>query len=462
MIFSSPMFFAVYLPVVLVLYYLSPRKVKNLTLFILSLIFYGWGEPVYVSLMLFSTVLDYTCGRMVDKYRGTKRSKLWLCVSVCANLGLLGIFKYSGFVVSSVNSLLGLSLKVPQLALPIGISFYTFQTMSYTIDVYRGEAPVQKDIIAFGTYVTLFPQLIAGPIVRYLDVAEQMKGRGHSFDKFGVGASRFVCGMSKKVLIANTLGRLWELMSQGQLSLVGSWLGIICYAFQIYFDFSGYSDMAIGLGHMLGFTFPENFNYPYVSRSITEFWRRWHISLGTWFREYLYIPLGGNRKGPKRQVVNMLAVWLFTGIWHGAGWNFLLWGLYYFVLLSIEKLFLLKHLKKLPVISNIYTLVAVLFGWVLFAFEDMGMVMTYAGAMLGSGVPFINSQAIYYLTTLAPLLMAAAVGSTQLPQKAYAALTKKDNIPAAAVSGVLIAAGLIASLAYLVAGTYNPFLYFRF
>ena len=462
MIFSSPMFFAVYLPVVLVLYYLSPRKVKNLTLFILSLIFYGWGEPVYVSLMLFSTVLDYTCGRMVDKYRGTKRSKLWLWVSLCANLGLLGIFKYSGFVVSSVNSLLGLSLKVPQLALPIGISFYTFQTMSYTIDLYRGDAPVQKDIIAFGTYVTLFPQLIAGPIVRYLDVAEQMKGRGHSFDKFGEGASRFVCGMSKKVLIANTLGRLWELMSQGQLSLVGSWLGIICYAFQIYFDFSGYSDMAIGLGHMLGFTFPENFNYPYISRSITEFWRRWHISLGTWFREYLYIPLGGNRKGPKRQVVNMLAVWLFTGIWHGAGWNFLLWGLYYFVLLSIEKLFLLKHLKKLPIISNIYTLVAVLFGWVLFAFEDMGMVMTYAGAMLGSGVPFINSQAIYYLTTLAPLLMVAAVGSTQLPQKAYVALTKKDNIPAAAVSGVLIAAGLIASLAYLVAGTYNPFLYFRF
>ncbi|MBQ5760955.1 MAG: MBOAT family protein, partial [Clostridia bacterium] len=352
MIFSSPLFLVLYLPLVLGIYYISPRRLKNLMLFMASLLFYGWGEPVYVSLMIFSTIVDYTHGMMVDKHRGTKKARYWLMSSILINLSLLGVFKYSGFVVSSLNSLLGTAIPVPALALPIGISFYTFQTMSYTIDVYRGDAPVQKDIIAFGTYVALFPQLIAGPIVRYLDVAEQMKGRTHSVDKFGEGASRFVCGLSKKVLLANTFGQIWEIMLNGPRSLVGAWLGIICYALQIYFDFSGYSDMAIGLGKMLGFDFIENFNYPYISRSITEFWRRWHMSLGTWFREYVYIPLGGNRKGPRRQILNMLVVWLATGIWHGAGWNFLFWGLYYFLFLMIEKLFLLKHLNRIPVLGH--------------------------------------------------------------------------------------------------------------
>ena len=462
MIFSSPLFIALYLPVVLAIYYISPRKIKNLLLFMASLLFYGWGEPVYVSLMIFSTVVDYTHGKMVDKYRGTQKAKYWLLSSVIINLGLLGIFKYSGFLAGTINSLFGLNLPVPQLALPIGISFYTFQTMSYTIDVYRGDAPMQKDIIAFGTYVALFPQLIAGPIVRYLDVAEQMKGRTHSVDKFGEGASRFVCGLSKKVLLANTFGQVWELMSGGSLSLLGSWLGILCYALQIYFDFSGYSDMAIGLGRMLGFEFIENFNYPYISKSITEFWRRWHMSLGTWFREYVYIPLGGNRKGPRRQIFNMLVVWLATGIWPGAGWNFLLWGLYYFIFLVLEKTFLLKYLNKSRVWSHIYTLIVVLFGWVLFALEDMSLVWAYMRALLGIGVPLANGSALYYLTTLAPLLVCGVIGSTPLPHKLYGKLTEKDGIPAAVLAGILLVIGFLSSTAYLVAGTYNPFLYFRF
>ena len=462
MIFSSPLFLVLYLPLVLGIYYISPRRLKNLILFMASLLFYGWGEPIYVSLMLFSTIVDYTHGMMVDKHRGTKKAKYWLLSSVVINLSLLGVFKYSGFVVSSLNSLLGTAIPVPALALPIGISFYTFQTMSYTIDVYRGDAPVQKDIIAFGTYVALFPQLIAGPIVRYLDVAEQMKGRTHSVDKFGQGASRFVCGLSKKVLLANTFGQIWEILLNGPRSLLGAWLGIICYALQIYFDFSGYSDMAIGLGKMLGFDFIENFNYPYISRSITEFWRRWHMSLGTWFREYVYIPRGGNRKGPRRQILNMLVVWLATGIWHGAGWNFLFWGLYYFLFLMIEKLFLLKHLNRIPVLGHIYTLAVVLFGWVFFAIEDMSVVTGYMQAMLGIDVPMVTESALYYLTTMAPLLACGLIGSTPLPKLIYSKLTAKDNLPAAALAGVLLVIGFLSSTAYLVAGTYNPFLYFRF
>lgn len=461
MIFSSPFFIAVFLPITLALYYISPRKVKNALIFILSLIFYGWGEPVYVGLMIFSTVVDFFHGMMVDRCRGTKRAKVFLWSSVIINLSLLGVFKYSGFLAETANSLLGLSLTVPKLALPIGISFYTFQTMSYTIDVYRGQAPVQRNIISFGAYVALFPQLIAGPIVRYKDVAEQLDGRDHSVDKFGQGASRFVCGLGKKVIFANTFGAVWEYFTAAEASLLGSWLGIICYAFQIYYDFSGYSDMAIGLGKMLGFTFPENFNYPYISRSITEFWRRWHISLGTWFREYLYIPLGGNRKGKGRQILNMLAVWLFTGIWHGAGWNFLLWGLYYFALLVIEKLFLLKYLEKSRVLSHIYTLVAVLFGWVLFAFEDISAAGSYAAAMIGLRGALTTPGAIYYLKTLAPLLTAAAIGSAPV-NRLWNRLTERDGLPAALLSTAAMTVCMLVSLSYLVAGTYNPFLYFRF
>lgn len=462
MIFSSPMFLIVFLPIALGLYYISPKKAKNLTLFILSLIFYGWGEPVYVSLMLFSTLVDYTHGIFVEKYRGTPKAKIFLASSVIINLALLSVFKYSAFVVGVINMIFGADIPVPQLALPIGISFYTFQTMSYTIDVYRGKAPVQRDIIAFGAYVALFPQLIAGPIVRYSDVASQMKGRAYTLDKFGEGASRFVCGLSKKVLLANTLGEIWQRLSVSSPSLLGAWLGIICYAFQIYFDFSGYSDMAIGLGKMFGFSFPENFNYPYISRSITEFWRRWHISLGTWFKEYLYIPLGGNRLGLGRQLLNMLVVWLCTGIWHGAGWNFLFWGLYYFFFLALEKLFLLRYLEKHRVLSHVYTLMVVCFGWVLFAVEDLPLVGSYLKAMLCIGVPLITAPTVYYFITLLPLLLAAAAGSTPWPIEFWEKLTAKDTIPSAALAVFAIIAGLTASCAYLVSGTYNPFLYFRF
>ncbi|MEA4920515.1 MAG: MBOAT family O-acyltransferase [Clostridiaceae bacterium] len=462
MIFSSPMFLIVFLPTALGLYYISPIKVRNLTLFILSLIFYGWGEPRYVGLMLFSTLVDYTHGMLVDKYRGTPRAKLFLWSSVIINLALLGAFKYSGFMASAFNGIFGADIPVPQLTLPIGISFYTFQTMSYTIDVYRGNAPVQRDIIAFGAYVVLFPQLIAGPIVRYSDVAEQMKGRTHTVDKFGEGAERFVCGLSKKVLLANTLGGIWKRLSVSAPSLLGAWLGIICYSFQIYYDFSGYSDMAIGLGKMFGFSFPENFKYPYISRSVTEFWRRWHISLGTWFRDYVYIPLGGNRRGLRRQLLNMLVVWLLTGIWHGAGWNFLFWGIYYFFFLALEKLFLLKYLEKYQVLSHVYTLAVVCFGWVLFAADDMEAVGSYLRAIICIGVPVATAPAVYYLATLLPLLAAAVVGSTPLPKKLWERVTVKDTIASAALAAFAIIAGLLASCAYLVSGTYNPFLYFRF
>ena len=458
MIFSSPLFIALYLPVVLAIYYISPRKIKNLLLFMASLLFYGWGEPVYVSLMIFSTVVDYTHGKMVDKYRGTQKAKYWLLSSVIINLGLLGIFKYSGFLAGTINSLFGLNLPVPQLALPIGISFYTFQTMSYTIDVYRGDAPMQKDIIAFGTYVALFPQLIAGPIVRYLDVAEQMKGRTHSVDKFGEGASRFVCGLSKKVLLANTFGQVWELMSGGSLSLLGSWLGILCYALQIYFDFSGYSDMAIGLGRMFGFEFLINFDYPYISRSITEFWRRWHISLSTWFKEYVYIPLGGNRRGMKRQIFNILTVWLLTGLWHGASWNFVLWGGYYAVLLIIEKLGLLKVLKRAPTaVTHIYTMFLVMLGWALFFFEDLGALGSFLAQLF---TPSSSAEAMPLILGYLPLLLTGSLAATPLWKKWK--ILKKDSTPAFWVETAALALMLLLCIASLASQSYNPFIYFRF
>lgn len=376
MVFSSLTFLLMFLPAVLIVYFAVPRRGKNAVLFIFSLLFYAWGEPIYVCLMIFSTVLDYSCGRLVEKYRGTSKQKIGLIISICVNLGLLFFFKYTDFFIGTVNGVFGTSIPQLNLPLPIGISFYTFQTMSYTIDVYRGDAKMQKNIISFGAYVSLFPQLIAGPIVRYQDIADQLDERTHSFDKFGDGAKRFVTGLGKKVLLANNIGLLWSTISATEaasLTTVGAWLGIIAFAFQIYFDFSGYSDMAIGLGKMFGFSFLENFNYPYISKSVTEFWRRWHMSLGTWFRDYVYIPLGGNRKGLPLQIRNIAVVWLLTGFWHGASWNFVLWGVFYGILLVCEKLFLLKWLKKVPsFVGHIYTMLTVLLGWVLFAFDDFG------------------------------------------------------------------------------------------
>ena len=483
MVFSSLTFLFLFLPAVLLVYYCVPsfqgkdkgysffssHVLRNLVLFLFSLLFYAWGEPVYVVLMLFSILLNYVSGMLVDRYRGNRKAKVVLFWSVLINVVLLGVFKYGDFVVGNLNALLGTSIPLPGLPLPIGISFYTFQTMSYTIDVYRGDTKLQKNIVSFGTYVTLFPQLIAGPIVRYATVAEQMDHRRETIDQFSDGIQRFITGLGKKVLIANNVGIIWSQLSalpDNQASVLGSWVALFAYFFQIYFDFSGYSDMAIGLGKMFGFTFLENFNYPYLSKSITEFWRRWHISLSTWFKEYVYIPLGGNRRGLGRQIFNMAVVWLLTGIWHGASWNFLFWGVYYFLLLLLEKLFLLKWLQKHPVIAHCYTIFFVLLGWALFAFDSLPQVLTFMGRPFGiGGVSLVNSMAVYTLLSNLLLLLVAAVGSTPYPTRAVKNLLlrgkKREGLKTLIVCVGSLCLFLIC-VAYLVDGTYNPFLYFRF
>lgn len=467
MVFSSLTFLMLFLPAVLLIYFAVPRQGKNAVLFIFSLLFYAWGEPIYVGLMIFSTVLDYTCGWLVEKYRGTSKQKIGLLISVFTNLSLLFFFKYTDFFIGTINTVFGTDIAMLNLPLPIGISFYTFQTMSYTIDVYRGDAKVQKNILSFGAYVSLFPQLIAGPIVRYQDVADQLNERTHSFDRFGDGVKRFVTGLGKKVLLANNIGLLWDAISKTaaeNLTTLAAWLGIIAFAFQIYFDFSGYSDMAIGLGKMFGFEFLENFNYPYTSKSVTEFWRRWHISLGTWFRDYIYIPLGGNRKGLPIQIRNIAIVWLLTGFWHGASWNYVLWGVFYGLLLMAEKLFLLKWLKKAPAfVGHIYTMFAVLFGWVLFAFEDFGKGIAFLKTMFGGGSGFISNSTLYQILSYLPLLIVCLVAATPLAKKIYGKLScKAGEVVLLTVDSVRIAGIMLLSIAYLISGSYNPFLYFRF
>lgn len=467
MVFSSLTFLLLFLPMFLGAYFLAPgNKTKNVILFAFSLLFYSWGEPIYVALMLFSTALDYTCGIMVDRHRGTRGAKIALLISVIVNIGLLGVFKYSDFIIHNLNALTGLTVPQPNLLLPIGISFYTFQTMSYTIDVYRGDAKVQKNILSFGAYVSLFPQLIAGPIVRYQTIADQIDDRVHSVDLFGNGVKRFVCGLGKKVLLANNIGLIWKTVSElpgNQLTVVGAWLGIIAFGLQLYFDFSGYSDMAIGLGKMLGFSFLENFDYPYISKSITEFWRRWHISLGTWFRDYVYIPLGGNRRGLGAQFRNIAIVWLLTGFWHGASWNYVLWGVFYGVLLIMEKFFLLRYLNKAPaIVGHIYTLFFVLMGWVLFAIEDMGQLGSYFSTMFG-GAAFCDRSTMYLLTTSLPLLLAGFFASTQIASRLYQRINQRCKaLPMALTDCAGVAAILLFSTAYLISSSYNPFLYFRF
>lgn len=467
MVFSSLTFLMLFLPSVLLIYFAVPRQGKNAVLFIFSLLFYAWGEPIYVGLMIFSTVLDYTCGWLVEKYRGTSKQKIGLLISVFTNLSLLFFFKYTDFFIGTINTVFGTDIAMLNLPLPIGISFYTFQTMSYTIDVYRGDAKVQKNILSFGAYVSLFPQLIAGPIVRYQDVADQLNERTHSFDRFGDGVKRFVTGLGKKVLLANNIGLLWDAISKTaaeNLTTLAAWLGIIAFAFQIYFDFSGYSDMAIGLGKMFGFEFLENFNYPYTSKSVTEFWRRWHISLGTWFRDYIYIPLGGNRKGLLIQIRNIAIVWLLTGFWHGASWNYVLWGVFYGLLLMAEKLFLLKWLKKAPAfVGHIYTMFAVLFGWVLFAFEDFGKGVAFLKTMFGGGAGFISNGTLYQILSYLPLLIVCLVAATPLAKKIYEKLSCKIGEGVLlTVDSLRIAGIMLLSIAYLISGSYNPFLYFRF
>ncbi len=471
MIFSSLTFLQGFLPLCLLLYFLVPRQGKNLVLLLASLLFYAWGEPVYVVLMIFSTLLDYGCGRAVEHFRAQEaaarsKARIPLLISLCGNLGLLCVFKYSDLLIATLNSLLGADLPQPNLPLPIGISFYTFQTMSYTIDVYRGEVKAQKNLLDFAAYVTLFPQLIAGPIVRYRTVAEELEHRDHTPDLFAEGTRRFVCGLAKKILLANNIGLLWEAASaQAAPTMLTAWLGAIAYGFQIYFDFSGYSDMAIGLGRMLGFRFPENFNYPFIADSITDFWRRWHISMSSWFRDYVYIPLGGSHCGLAKQLRNIAVVWLLTGFWHGASWNFVLWGVYFGILLILEKLFLLRLTAKLPqTLRHLYALLLISFSWPIFGFENIGQGAVWIRAMLG-GSTVCDQSALYLSVSYLPMLQLCALAATPLGHRLYQRLCG-PRLGSVRLQTLLECSGMLClvllSMAYLVSGSYNPFLYFRF
>lgn len=444
---------------------------KNFILFLGSLFFYAWGEPVYVLLMLFSTVSDYIHGRLIDTFRGKSAAKGFLISSIVINLGVLGFFKYADFLIQTINSAASTAIPLFHLPLPIGISFYTFQTMSYTIDVYRGETKVQKNLLDFGVFVTMFPQLIAGPIVKYKQVEPALHRRSTDISVISCGAKRFVIGLAKKVLLANNLGVLWTEVSSikyGEMNVFTAWLGILAFAFQIYFDFSGYSDMAIGLGAILGFHFPENFNYPYISASVTEFWRRWHISLGSWFREYVYIPLGGNRHGIIKQVRNILIVWILTGVWHGAGWNFLLWGLWFALLLIMEKLFLGKILSHMPMtIGRIYTCVVVLIGWVIFEIQTPAGIWGYLNAMFGmNGAGIWDNRALYLGSEYMLLLLIAVIAAMPVVKMVVTKLEKMQTGPAIAIyrlgEKLIPVVLLLLSIAYIVEASYNPFLYFRF
>ena len=471
MVFSSVVFLFRFLPIFMICYFAAPQRMKNFILFLGSLFFYAWGEPVYVVLMLFSTVSDYVHGRLIECYRGSRKATGLLTSSIIINLFMLGFFKYADFLIRAVNSMAGTALPLLKLPLPIGISFYTFQTMSYTIDVYRGEAKVQKSLLDFGVFVTMFPQLIAGPIVKYKQIEDRLSDRRVDIQAMSYGLKRFVTGLAKKVLLANNVGELWaeiSSMNYSEMSVATAWLGVVAFALQIYFDFSGYSDMAIGLGACMGFHFPENFNYPYISTSITEFWRRWHISLGGWFREYVYIPLGGNRKGRARQLMNILIVWLLTGIWHGAGWNFLFWGLWFAAFLILEKLFLGKVLAcfSKPV-QHLYACIVVLIGWVFFAVETMEGIMAYLNALFGiNGAGLYSSQSLYMGRKYAILLAIAVTAATPLWGSLMMRLKAMGTGYAIALyrlgEKVIPAVLMLMSIAYIVEASYNPFLYFRF
>ena len=464
MVFSSLVFMFAYLPITLLAYYLVPRQGRNIFLFIINLIFYGWGEPKLVLLMVFNIFFNYIGGWLVDKYRAdAKKKKLFLILTCVLDIGILAVFKYTGMITETLNMLPFLNIPELQISLPIGISFYTFQTMSYVIDVYRDDAPVSKNFINFGTYVALFPQLIAGPIVRYRDVAEQLVNRRETLEMFTKGVKLFMVGLAKKVIIANTMGTLTTniFATTDENGVVGTWVGMIAYTFQIYFDFSGYSDMACGLGNMMGFEFLKNFNYPYIAKSITDFWRRWHISLSTWFKEYVYIPLGGNRKGVKRQILNLLIVWGLTGLWHGAAYNFVLWGLYYGLLLILEKFVLKKFLDRLPsFVQHIYTLFIIIIGWGLFYFTDVGQLGEFMVDLFNFGNGICGNQAFNLIMSNLPMLIIAAVASTPLTTTLY---TRFEHTRFMWIPETLYCMGVLAvSTASLVNQSYNPFLYFRF
>jgi alginate O-acetyltransferase complex protein AlgI len=451
MVFSSLIFLFRFLPIALLLLFFTPKKYQNLLLFILSLIFYAWGEVRYIFIMFFSVILDYFSSQGIKRYRyHLWLPKAMLMLSITGNLGMLFFFKYMGFTGSLFN------LDVPVLTLPLGISFYTFQTMSYTIDVYRGKVEAENNIIDFGAFVCLFPQLIAGPIVKYSQIAYELKHRVITMENFETGLKLFLLGLASKVLLANNIGMMWDDIIQlpiENLSTITAWLGTLAFGFQIYFDFSGYSLMAIGLGSMLGFKFPQNFNYPYVSKSMTEFWSRWHMTLGLWFKEYVYIPLGGNRMGISRQILNLLIVWFLTGFWHGAAINFIIWGLYFFILLVIEKLFLFKWLNRHTVMSRIYFIFFILVGWAIFAISDLTLLAQYISAMFTLQS---SSQWIYFISNYGVILIFCLIFSTDIPKR----ILNSVSFPLVEASAVTVL--FLFCIAYLVDSSYNPFLYFRF
>ena len=469
MLFSAVTFLYFYLPIMVLIYFIAPKFLKNTVLLLGSLFFYGWGEPKYILLMALSIIQGYVIGLLIDKSKTDKKetlSKFYITLSLVFSLGTLGYFKYVDFFIENFNRLTGLSIGLLKIALPIGISFYTFQILSYTIDVYRRNVEVQKNIIDFGAYVAMFPQLIAGPIVRYSDIAVQLKNRTHSISKSAEGARRFIIGLSKKVLIANIVGELAEAYrTADEKSLLFVWLYAISYTLHIYFDFSGYSDMAIGLGKFFGFDFPENFNYPYISKSVTEFWRRWHMSLGTWFRDYLYIPLGGNRVSKLRWMVNILVVWLATGFWHGASWNFVVWGLFFAMLLMIEKNYLLRYIEKIKIFNHVYVMLLVIISFVIFDSLTMKRAVEVIGEMFGANnLPLTTTQSLYLLRSYAVIMVIGIFGATPLPKTIVNKLRKTNvGVIATDIAEPFVLVSLLAVVtAFLIDGSFNPFLYFRF
>lgn len=468
MLFSSVVFLFAFLPITLVLYYIVPKQFKNLVLLFCSLVFYAWGEPVYIILMALSILFNYISGIDIARNLGDSRKARWsLIFNVVVNLCLLGFFKYEGFILDSINAIMPFDIPYRELPLPIGISFYTFQILSYIIDVYRKDVKVQTNILDFALYVTMFPQLIAGPIVRYSDIDAQLKKRELSWDKFGEGAMFFIRGLAKKVLLANAIGMVFEdvqALPAGQVSVLSAWLGCAAYAFQIYFDFSGYSDMAVGLGKMFGFEFLKNFDYPYISKSITEFWRRWHMSLSTWFKEYVYIPLGGNRVSTGKHIRNIMIVWMLTGLWHGAAWNFVMWGIYYGVLLLVEKYVLGKVLEKLPnAVGHIYSIIMVMIGWVFFFSPTLTSAIDFIQAMFGIGSNgFADKQGLYLLATNGIMWIILILGSTPIVHHIYEKVIYRRKQSAIIANTVIYIGLFLLCVAYLVTESYNPFLYFRF
>ena len=457
MVFSSIIFMFTFLPIILVTYYLSPRKLRNFILLLGSLVFYAWGEPIYIILMILTIIINYVLALLIKNQKG-RRKKIIFVLTLALNVGMLGFFKYYDFIVRNINSIFSLNIQYNNLSLPIGISFYTFQTISYIVDVYLNKVEVQKNIISFATYISMFPQLVAGPIVKYTDINGKLEKRKESIDEFGYGVERFIAGLGKKVLLANNIGYLWSVISVldiNNISVATSWIGIAAYTFQIYFDFSGYSDMA---------TFKENFKYPYISKSVTEFWRRWHISLSTWFKEYVYIPLGGNREGVKKQCRNLMIVWILTGLWHGASYNFIIWGMYYGVILIIEKFIIGIYIKNLPTIfRRIYTLVIVMVGWVFFGMNTLYEALNYLKVMFFiSGNAIIDDTALYYLSTNIILFIILIMASTPIPGYIVKKVKSYNSIICYTMIGAVNVLILIIATAYLLSSTYNPFIYFRF